>query len=196
MKTTTVTGLSLLMFLGAAACADAVGVCPLASGAVVSVFATTTRADDFALSLVGKSSLGVEGCATPAVSLVFGPNWLSGCGATAAGGASPPGASGAVDAAIGVPSGRNETVRTGFGLGNSDIVGGADAAGGATSGVLTVEATGVAPEAPAGALAWSPGQGAIAGIASPRRSSAASPFSSAWRRFTWHSCRGRATAWS
>ena len=61
-----------------------------------------------------------------------------------AGAASPPFWTGGFIAAIGVPSGRKETVRTGLGLGNSDVMAGGGAAAGGTSGVLMVAATGVA----------------------------------------------------
>ena len=130
----------------------------------MSVLATTTRADDFADSLAGKSSLGVEGCATPVASLIaFDPRLPGGCCGARAGVASPPAWSGGFGAAIGVPSGRNDTVRTGLGLGNSEVIGGGSgAAVGGTSGVLTVAATGVAFKAPADVLPWSAAAGGLA----------------------------------
>ena len=54
--------------------------------------------------------------------------------------------------AIGVPSGRSEIVRTGFGSGNSGFIPfGGPAGAGATSGVLMVAARAAASVAPAGA---------------------------------------------
>src|SRR5579872_850530 len=49
-------------FAEARFCAVSLGVSAVGAGAVVSVLATTTRADDFS-GLAGKSSLGVDGCA-------------------------------------------------------------------------------------------------------------------------------------
>ena len=64
---------------------------------------------------------------------------------------------------MGVPSGRSETVRTGLGVGNSEVVGGGGAAaGGGTSGVSTVAATGVAVRPPAGDFARSAAAGGLA----------------------------------
>ena len=65
--------------------------------------------------------------------------------------------------AIGVPSGRRETVRTGFGSGNSDVMGGGGAAAGGTSGVLTVAATGVAADAVAAGWGCCVAAGGLAG---------------------------------
>src|SRR6202021_4175232 len=65
-------------FAGALFCASAGGICAVPSGAVVSVLPTATRAADLGgESLVGNSILGVDGCATPARSLVvFGADFI------------------------------------------------------------------------------------------------------------------------
>ena len=88
-------------------------------GAVVSVLATATRVEDFPESLVGKSSRGVEGCAAAAV-VALGAGFTAGFGASTAGAAAASLASADARAVegIGVPSGLNETVLTGFGSGN------------------------------------------------------------------------------
>ena len=122
---------------------------------------------------MGNSSLGVEGSATAAESVfvadaakggdaagavsfvIFGGRRGGGLCRSLGEGASPPFWTGGFGAPIGVPSGRKETVRTGFGSGNSDVMVGGGAAAGGTSGVLMVAATGVAIDAPSAGLGWS-----------------------------------------
>ena len=64
-------------FAGALSCVGALGVWAVASGAVVSILPTATRADDLGESLVGNSTFGVDGWATPVASVVvFGAGAL------------------------------------------------------------------------------------------------------------------------
>ena len=102
---------------------------PPSLGAVVSVFPTTTRAEDL-LDLIGRSIFGVEDCAAPAASLAFGAGFGGGGGVSAVGAST-----GAVsEAGIGVPSGLSDTVLTGFGSGNCDTIAGAGVTEATTTG--------------------------------------------------------------
>ena len=124
------------------------------------------RADVLPDSLVGSSSFGVEGSAFPAAALTLfeagfvGGAWLAG-GAWFASGAGLAVFAAAVIAGIGVPSGRSDTVRTGFGSGNWDGAAGGAGAVITTTGVSTVCLM-EAPDPPASAPRFAGLVGAVA----------------------------------
>ena len=119
-------------------------------GVVASALATTTWAADLLESLVGKSSLGVDRCATPAASLAaFGARLTGGNGASLACAATPEPVAEGVGIAICVGSVGNETVGTGLESRDCDAVGGEAVIGAAMAGILTDAASGFPGDASA-----------------------------------------------
>jgi hypothetical protein len=108
------------------------GVSTRTPGPVASALATTTWAADSLESLVGKSSLGVDRCATPAASLAaFGAGLMGGNGASLACAATPESVAEGVGIAICVGSVGSETLGTGLESRDCDAAGGEAAIGAA-----------------------------------------------------------------
>jgi hypothetical protein len=110
--------------------------------------ATTTWAEDLLESLAGKSSLGVDRCATPAASLAaFSAGLTGGNGASLACAASPESMAEGVGAAICFGSVGGETAGAGLESRDCDAIGGEAAIGAAAAGVLADAASGFSADA-------------------------------------------------
>ncbi len=127
----------------------------------MSVLATTTRAEDLPESFVGRSILGVDGSAA-AAALAFAAGFARDAGGGAAGAEDVGAASAsATEAGIGVPSGRSEMVRTGFGSGKDGAIAGAGGGDMTTTGVSTVPRTAEELDESDGAAGAADGGGAV-----------------------------------